>query len=133
MSKKCEICNKWLKNNRGYNIHCNRMNNQKQINNSILEELLNRVRKLELDNSFMKHQLKHKVFVGNSKDSMLDWDLTPEIKEIKNETKIQFNVIVKELKVIFTGDNFDYHNALSPVNNPIEELVILPMSIEIVN
>ena len=139
---RCKRCNRILKNKesieRGYGAKCYKiiqLNNieepkPEQSNNSILDELLNRVIKLELDNNFMKHQLKHK-FVSKSKDSELNWDIPKEVKEIRSESKIQFNVIVKELKVIFTED-FNYHNILSSIN-PIEELVSIPMSIEIVN
>ena len=124
--KKCEICGKWLKNTRGYNIHYRMMHVQKtsKIN---LEEILNRIRKLELDNNFMKHQLKHKSFVIKSKDSDLDWDIPKEVKELIDVYEVKFNDIVKELKSMFTG-NFDYHNILSPVN-PIEEIVSPPVII----
>lgn len=86
------------------------------------DELLDRIRKLELDNNFIKHQLKHKVYVSSkakSEDALLDWDLKPEVKEARDETKIQFTVIIKELKVKFEinpGDTFDYHNILKPIN-----------------
>jgi len=129
-----------------------------QINNEIIEELLNRVRKLELDNNFMKHQLKHKTIVKHP-DEDLDWDIKPEIKQQINECKIEFNVIVKELKVIFNGNKpllekdtrfsdeelgikplevqpnvkkIDYHDVLKPIN-PIEEPVSPPMLIEVMN
>ena len=107
---------------------------QELQNNEVVDsELLNRVRKLELDNNFMKHQLKHKTFVGKSKDSELNWDIlkeTKEDKEAKNETKSQLTVIIKELKVIFTED-FNYKNILHPVNT-IEEIVDPPVLIEII-
>ena len=135
MSKKCEECGKWLKNIRGYNIHYNRMHRQKQKTNNIetieLGEILNRIRKLELDNNFMKHQLKHKVFINNSKDSMLDWDnIKPEVKKAIDESEIKFNFVVSELKGIFIGDNFDYRDVLVPIE-PISEPINIPMSIEI--
>ena len=48
---------------------------------------------------------------------------TDPIERIKNEHrperdqfKIQFNVIIKELKMIFKGDQFDYHEILRPVD-----------------
>ncbi len=136
---RCKRCNRILKNKlsieREYGETCYRIfklseaSEQKQLNNSVLEELLNRVRKLELDNNFMKYQLKHKSFV-KSKDSELDWDIPKEIKEVKNVYEIKFNVIVKELKVIFT-DDFNYHDILKPID-PIEEIVDPPVLIEII-
>ncbi|GAG86853.1 unnamed protein product, partial [marine sediment metagenome] len=34
----------------------------------------------------------------------------------KDKTKIQFTVLIKELKIIFNVDTFDYHNILKPIN-----------------
>lgn len=119
---RCKRCNRVLTNENsikvGYGKKCYRIISLQEKNKITpgLENILDRIRKLELDNNFMKHQLKHKTIVSNSKDSMLDWDLKPEIKEVKNEYKIVFNVIVKELKVIFKVDKFDYHNVLKPIN-----------------
>jgi len=59
MSRKCEVCGKYLKNNRGYNIHYERMHGKKEVvNDDVLDDLMNRLRKIELDNVFLKHQLK---------------------------------------------------------------------------
>ena len=122
---RCKRCNRELHSEGsiklGYGKKCYRIiqlqNTQITTpNNDVIDELLNRVRKLELDNNFMKHQLKHKVFVGKSQDSELNWDLKPEVKKVKDETKIQFTFLIKELKVIFNVDNFDYHNVLAPIN-----------------
>ncbi len=120
---RCKRCNRVLTNKDsiklGYGRICYlkiKLIQEENKNHPGLEDILDRIRKLELDNNFMKHQLKHKVFASNSKDSMLDWDLKPEIKEVKNKFEIKFTVIVKELKVIFKVDNFDYHNVLKPIN-----------------
>jgi len=83
MVKKCEVCGKWLKNNRGYKIHYRMMHTKKVVKkvdkNDDLKEILNRIRKLELDNNFLKHQLKNKVYVDKSivksKDSKMDWKI----------------------------------------------------------
>jgi len=138
MSIKCKRCGRKISNKesieRGYGAKCYRIiqlgKRQENPNESNIEELLNRIRKLELDNNFIKRQLKHRS-ISRHPDEDLDWDIKPEIKQIKNEYKIEFNVIVKELKVIFTED-FDYHNVLSPIV-PIEELVSPLMAIEILN
>ena len=104
---RCKRCNRVLTNkesiDRGYGLRCYTL------------MLAERIRKNELDIAFIKHQLKHKTIVNNSKDSMLDWDIPQEVKEVRNEYKIVFNIIVKELKVIFTED-FDYHNVLKPID-----------------
>ena len=120
---KCKRCGRVLKSEksieRGYGLRCYRiMQLNQQItgpNNEILEELLNRVRKLELDNNFMKHQLKHKTFANSSKDAELNWDIPKEVKEVRDQSKIEFNVVIKELNIIFTED-FEYHKVLKPIN-----------------
>ena len=137
---KCKRCNRILTNEvsikLGYGLTCyHKMQLQEAKitgpNNDVIAQLFDRVRKLELDNTFMKYQLKHKVFVGKSQDSELNWDIPKEIKEIKNKYEITFNVVVKELKVIFTND-FDYHNVLKPIN-PIEQPENPPQVIELFN
>ena len=121
---RCKRCNRVLTSQEsiklGYGPRCFRIihlnGNLLGPNNDLVLELVDRVRKLELDNNFMKIQLKHKVFVGKSQDSDLNWDIPKEVKEIRNEYKITFNVVVKELKVIFNSDDFDYHKVLHPIN-----------------
>ena len=134
---RCKRCNKVLKSPKsielGYGAKCYKiiqLQNQetKPETNATIEELLNRIRKLELDNNFIKHQLKHKTIVTKHQDEDLDWDIKPEIKQIKNEYKIEFNVIVKELKVIFTED-FNYHDILEPIN--ARETIEKPPMIEV--
>jgi len=82
--------------------------------------------------NFIKHQLKHRTTINRHPDAELDWDIKPEIKQKRNEYKIEFTVIIKELKVIFNTDEFDYHDVLVPIE-PISELMCHPMAIEIVN
>ncbi len=137
MSNNCKRCGRILKSQesikRGMGKVCYRITQfqkeeqPEQLNNSILEELLDRVRKLELDNNFMKHQLKHKTIISKSKDSEIDWDIKPEIKKAINESEIKFNFVVKELKVIFTKD-FNYRDVLKSVN-PIEIPIAPPMMV----
>jgi len=127
-NKKCLRCGKKLTNSKsielGYGNFCYKMMKLEEskitgkIDNTILEELVNRIRKLELDNTFMKYQLKNKTFVntnGNSKDAELEWDIPKEIKEIKGKFEIEFTVVIKELKLILNGDDFDYHTILKPI------------------
>lgn len=136
---KCKRCGRILRNKesieRGYGSKCYRIIqlNQDQPtnspNNDIINELLNRVRKLELDRTYILCQLKHKTFVSTSKDSELNWDLPKEVKEVRNQYKIEFNLVIKDLKVIFTED-FNYHDVLKPIN-PIEETVAPPVMVEV--
>jgi len=134
---RCKRCGKKLTNKesieRGYGKYCYKIISLQKEKKVLpgLEELLIRVRKLELDNTFMKHQLKHKTFVNNSKDSESEWDIPKEVKEVRNQFKIEFTVIVKELKIIFNTDNFDYHNVLKPIT-PNEEIIPSP-EIELLN
>ena len=127
-NKKCLRCGKELTNPKsielGYGNFCYKIMKLEEskiiekTDNVILEELVNRIRKLELDNTFMKYQLKNKTFVntnGNSKDAELEWDIPKEVKEIKAKFEIEFTVVVKELKLILKGDNFDYHSILTPI------------------
>lgn len=105
MSKKCQKCQKYLKNNRGYSIHYERMHGKRRVvDDDVLQEILNRVRKLELDNSFLKTQLKHKVSTTKSKDSELNWTLPKKVQVVKNESEIQFGNVVNELKVMFESN-----------------------------
>lgn len=134
---RCKRCNRVLTNKesieRGYGKFCYKIISLQEqkislgndpLSHIVLEELLNRVRKLELDNNFMKHQLKHKVFVNSSNNSDSEWDIPKEVKEVRNQFKIEFTVIVKELKVIFNTDNFDYHNVLKPIEPRSEPEII---------
>ena len=122
---KCKRCGRVLRSEesikRGFGKNCYRIIqlNQKseETETPDITELLNRIRKLELDNNFIKHQLKHKTFTTTKHpDGALDWNsIKPEIREKRDYFKIEFNVIIKELKVIFNED-FDYHDFLKPVN-----------------
>ena len=124
---------------RGYGLTCYRIMqlNQKIAGptNEFMENLLNRVRKLELDNKFMKHQLKHKTFIGTtSKDSELNWDMPKEVKEVIDVYKGKFNLIVEELREIFTED-FNYRNVLKPINvrEEPEEFPLIVENLELIH
>ena len=134
---RCIRCNRILRNKlsieHGYGDKCYRIIqlNKKEPNESIIDELLNRVRKLELDNNFMKHQLKHKTIVDSNVDPIER--IKPDEQRPEREPfKIQFNVVIKELKIVFNKDNFDYHDILSPIN-PIEEPISPPIMVEVLN
>ncbi|HEC37613.1 hypothetical protein LCGC14_0471710 [marine sediment metagenome] len=121
---KCKRCNRVLKAEGSiklsYGKNCYRiMQLQKtQItspNNMNLEELFNRIRKLELDNNFMKHQLKHRTNVSISNVETIERIKQDHHRPERNEVKVQFNVVVKELKVIF-HERFDFHEFLKPID-----------------
>lgn len=131
---KCKRCNRILKNKlsieHGYGAKCYRIIqlNKKEPNESIIGELLNRVRKLELDNSFMKHQLKHKTII-DSEIEPIERIKPDEQRPEREPFKIQFNVVIKELKIVFNKDNFDYHDILEPIN--VRETIEKPPMIEV--
>ncbi|GAG82325.1 unnamed protein product [marine sediment metagenome] len=132
---KCKRCGRELRSEesikRGFGKRCYRIVqlNQKsqETITSDITELLNRIRKLELDNNFIKTQLKHKRFTTTKhSDEDLDWNIKPEVKEKIDTYKIEFNVIVKELRVYFNSNqsilkkDFRYSD---------EELGIKPMNV----
>ncbi len=133
---RCKRCNRILKNKlsveRGYGAKCYRIvqlnQEPEKPNESIIGELLNRVRKLELDNSFMKHQLKHKIIV-NSNVEVIERIKSDEHRPEREPFKVQFNVVIKELKIVFNKDNFDYHDILEPIND--RETIEKPPMIEV--
>ena len=96
-------------------------------NNDIILGLVDRVRKLELDNNFMKYQLKHKTITIGQNIEAIERIKKDSHRPERNEFKIQFNVIVKELKVVF-HEGFDYHEILSPI-----EVRESPQVIELLN
>ena len=64
-----------------------------------IEELVNRVRSLELDNNFIKHQLKHKIIISNNSED-IERIKQDNHRPERDEVKVQFNIVVKELKII---------------------------------
>jgi len=143
---KCKRCGRELRSEesvkRGFGKRCYRIVQLNQESEETITpditELFNRLRRLELDNNFIKHQLKHKTFTTTKHpDEDLDWNtIKPEIKEKRDYFKIEFNVVIKELKVIF-NENFDYHDFLKPINvrkQPEEPPLMLDVSqIELLN
>lgn len=69
-----------------------------------LENLLERIRKLELDNNFMKHQLKHRTIVSNKNIESIERIKLEEHRPERNEFKFQFNVVIKELKIVLNSN-----------------------------
>jgi len=106
---KCQKCQKWFKTQKGLNIHSSRMHkNQLQevnVNNSLMQEILDRVRKLELDNSYLKSRVENITVSNNSKS-------TEAIIRLKQDTQrpertgneVNMSGVVKEMKKIFNGE-----------------------------
>ena len=90
---------------------------QSGLVSAVVTDLLERVRKIELDNRFMKHQLKHQHFsVTTNPDANLEWQIKPEIQKVIDVFEGKFVSIIKDLKeVIETGkpllkEKFRYSN-----------------------
>jgi hypothetical protein len=119
----CKRCNRVLTSQEsiklGYGKKCYRIiklqENMHESNNDLILELVDRVRKLELDNYFMKIQLKHRAIVSNINVEAIERIKQDRHRPERNEMKVQFNVIVKELKVIF-NEGFHYTDILKPIN-----------------
>lgn len=127
MKTTCKRCGRELTSaksvERGYGARCFKITRLQEtsteISSSVIQELLNRVKKLELDNNFMKHQLKHRVNVVRSSDSNLEWRKASGQRPEQTIIKVEMTVVIKELKVIF-HEGFDYHEVLMPINGRTE-------------
>lgn len=83
---------------------------------------------MKFEINFLKRQLREIKSAG----LVLNFEAIERIKHDKdrpeiNKFKIQFNVVVKELKVIF-HENFDYREVLKPINvreDPDELTIII--------
>ena len=125
---RCERCNRVLRSKEsiklGYGKKCYRIMQLNQEENKIipggLEKLLERVRKLELDNTFMKYQLKHKTYIIGQNVEAIERIKQVHHRPERNVMKVQFNVIVKELKVIF-HEGFNYKEFLKPIRETPED------------
>jgi len=103
------------------------------INMAVIEELLDRVRKLELDNTFMKYQLKHKVVVaGKGGDTEKDFEVNRPEQQAP-EVQVGMTALVSELKVLFNEDT-NYKTILNPIDmDSVELLPVEMMTIEVYN
>ena len=105
---KCKRCGRILTSKesieRGYGLHCYTL------------MLAERVRKNELDISFIKHQLKHKTYVVNQNVEGIERIPQNTHRPEQEPFKIEFNVVIKELRIVFQDKNFDYHKILKPID-----------------
>lgn len=114
--KRCKRCNRVLKNKEsiqlGYGKTCYRiflLNNQPEKIFPIIEkisELEKLIRKLELDNIFMKHQLKHKVISNNSKFESIE-RIKQVNKKFIDEKALKMQECFNEFKKIIDKGEFN--------------------------
>ena len=130
---RCKRCNRILKNKesieRGYGVKCYKII---QLNNieKLKPEINDEIAFLKCEIKTLKRMLRNIQINGGAINPI------ERIKQVEKRPEQNTNTgnmanVVSEMKVVFTED-FNYHNVLSPIN-PIEELVSIPMSIEIVN
>lgn len=98
---------------RGYGLKCYRivqLNAQRTNNDTDIQFL-----KCEIN--MLKRQykeLKAKGFIAGIEpiERIGEDQHRPE----RDPFKIEFNIVVKELKIVLQGDNFDYHKILKPID-----------------
>lgn len=138
---RCKRCNRVLKNKEsiklGYGAKCYRiieLQEQQNTPNEDYTELKNKCNQLSLKYTILERKLQKLIENGVS-DSNLNWNVNrnkPDTHRPERNTQVvRFNMVVKELRVIFTED-FDYHDVLNPINS-IEIPVNPPMAIEVLN
>ncbi len=107
---KCERCGRELTSKasieRGMGLWCSKLSKTTPaLSDVVLADLVERMRKVELDNNFMKHQLKHQHFsVTTNPDANLEWQIKPEVQEVIDVFKGEFSSIINELKNVI-ADN----------------------------
>ena len=100
---KCKKCGKWFSTIKGLNIHSSRMHKKQDANNnSQITEILNRLRKLELDNVYLKSRVKNTT-INHSKAEAIE-RLKQEAKRPEQKINtVNMNNIVKNLKKVFNS------------------------------
>ena len=101
---KCQKCNKWFKTQKGLNIHSSRMHGKQEIkvrvDYSQMKSILNRIQKLELDNSYLKSRVKN-MRSNNYKSTEEIVRLEQDIQRPERTgNEINMSGVVKELKTI---------------------------------
>ncbi|GAH42598.1 unnamed protein product [marine sediment metagenome] len=110
---KCERCGRELTSEasikRRKGLWCSKLDEREKkespLEGVVIADLLERMRKVELDNNFMKYQLKHKqISVGSARhpDANLDWkkNLKPEIQQVISVFEGKFSNVIKDLKAL---------------------------------
>ena len=109
MTKKCEICGKWLKNIRGYNIHYRMMHGQKITKNIETPEINPIVSQEIVLLKFEIRKLKKLIKTIQLTGTMIPIE---RIKQNRPEQKIGLNEVhyssvIDELKAKFSDRNFN--------------------------
>jgi len=127
----CKTCGKTYKTLTWFNKHVEKFQHKLDP-----VELLNdhsEIDFLKCEINFLKRQFRELKASG----SILNIDPIERIKQDdhrpeRNQFKVEFTVVIQELKVIFKGENFNYHEILKPVNprtdienSPILEEIII--------
>lgn len=122
MTKKCEICGKWLKNIRGYNIHYRMMHGQKinknveipEINPIVNQEII--LLKFEINK--LKKLIRNIQIKGTVEPINRIKPVRPEQKLGLNE--VNYTDVMSELKAKFSDKNFNsVYDLLTPTNGRI--------------
>jgi len=146
---KCKRCNRVLMSKesieRGYGPTCYRIITLRDLNlgRDPLVPNLAQLGKYDLDLNFLKCEIKFlKKQLKELKNKGLPYTNVNPIERIKQDEhrpereqfKVEFNVVVKELKMIFRGEKFNYHEFLRPVapRESIESSPILE-NVELIN
>ncbi|KKN30015.1 hypothetical protein LCGC14_0838320 [marine sediment metagenome] len=131
---KCQKCQKWFSTKKGLNIHSSRMHKNQNVqnvqvvnvNNSQIIEILNSIRKLQLDNVYLKCRVKN-ITGNNHTTEAIERIKMDEARPEQSGNEDNMTKIVKEMKKIFTED-FNYKNILSHVNGI--ETILIPIMVE---
>ncbi|MFX1567830.1 MAG: DUF6011 domain-containing protein [Promethearchaeota archaeon] len=122
---RCKRCGRVLTNKksikRGYGSICYQivqLNEPKPKTNEIPTEMINEIDFLKMEINFLKRQLKELRLSGVqiNTDAIERIRKEPETPE-KIENKVNFIVVINELKLIFKGEQFDYHDVLQPIES----------------
>lgn len=103
---RCKRCNRILTAKesieRGYGLHCYTL------------MLAERIKKNELDISFIKTQLKHRTMINTQNIESIERIKQDLHRPERDPFKVEFNIVVKELKIVFQ-DGFNYKDYLKPI------------------
>lgn len=129
---KCKRCGRALKSSKnielGYGSKCFKIIQlQESLNkpSNALIELKNSYNQLSLKLTILERKVaKFQEKAISNIDSI---ERTTQITEIQNTPeRINFTIVIQELKMIFKGENFNYHEILRPIN-PRTEIEISPV------
>lgn len=111
----CKTCGKTYKILTWFNKHVEKF--QHDLDPIELLDNNQEIQFLKCEINFLKRQFRELKVCG----SIFKIDPIERVKQDRHrpereQFKVQFNVVVQELKMIFRGENFNYHEILRPVN-----------------